>query len=274
MKFGIVSTRAISLSFLFFLLGFAPSVWADDPPNPSADALQTDVDTPLTFALDDDAQLVGTPETDGVPTEEDGRILEDGDNFVYTPADDFEGLDSFDYEICHTDGGGNPSCDEPITATIQVGELGVEVNGPQEGSTHSLTPDEDGNAEISVHGNTGEFKTVRIYLDDEEVGSSNADGKGAWTYTLAFNIETHEAGDYVIDVEDENGNRTQVTVTIEWDEDGDDNGGGGLPGRDPEVGSTGGRAGSCASMQGAPSTGLVILAGLMGLAWMRRRQER
>lgn len=267
--------RAFNLQLFFFcmmgcLLWGATAV-ADDPPNPSTDALQTDIDTPLTFALDDDAQLVGTPEADGVPTAEDGRILEDVDTYIYTPADGFEGTDQFSYEICGVDDDNNPVCDTPITVEIHVGDaadLQLVLNGPQEGSTHNLSPSEDS---IAVHGKTAPFKSVHIYLDDEEIGTSNADGKGAWTFNLPFSQDTHEAGDYVVEVEDEDGNRIQVTIEITWDEQNDDNDtGGGLPGQDPDIAQTGGRVGSCTTTTPLHG-GLWLIATFALLLWMRRK---
>lgn len=143
----------------------------------------------------------------------------------------------------------------------------LEIKGPEEGSSYTLSEDKN---TVVAYGSTDFFKPVKVYVDDEEIATANADGKGAWTYNLTFGKD--DAGEHTLLIEDEQQNTTQVTFTVIWEEseetdEGDDS----LPGSDPDVGQTGGQIGSCTSMGSTPtSTGLGLLSLLVGLAFIRR----
>lgn len=147
-------------------------------------------------------------------------------------------------------------------------ETAIVINGPKDGAT---VP-----SNTVVYGKAEPFTPVKIIVDGEVVGTTNADGKGAWT----FDLKDLTPGEHTIVAEDRNGDTDRVTVTVKEDDkgdgdgDGDGEGGGGLEGADPDVALTGGRFLSCASTgTQAPSTGLVLLTMGVGLALARRRKR-
>lgn len=250
--------------------GFAASALADDPPNPSEDTLATDENTALVFSLDAGATLVGTPDADGyIATTENGTIEDQGsDTYEYTPATDFSGEDDFQYELCETDADNNTTC-ETITVTIVVGDAGMlAVNGPANGSSHTLSPNDN---IVVLYGKAPYFSPVSITVDGKNPQSANADGKGAWNFNLEFDED--EAGEHTILVEDRDGNTVELTITVVWEADTNEEDDTLLPGKDPEVATGGGRTGSCASLHTTPaSSGLLLLALWAAFAWTRRRQ--
>lgn len=275
-----ISTTTISTVLLIAAFICTASIAsAADLPNPSQDDLVVDANAALTFELDEDAEILGTADADGnFATEEGGSIAPQAElnTYTYTPAVDFSGEDEFKYELCA------PVCTEH-TVTIQVDSVDstLVIKGPEEGSSHTLSSGKD---IVVAYGGTEPFKPVKLLVDGEEVGTANADGKGAWTRNLTFDED--DAGEHTLIAEDEDGNTTQVTFTIVWEEGGDNDNGDGnsgddngdadgpLPGEDPDVASAGGRAGSCASTHATPtSTGLGVLSLLVGLAFIRRRKR-
>lgn len=166
-------------------------------------------------------------------------------------------------------------------AWAQDPPTGPEIKGPADGATLTFGPEDN---TLVLYGSTEPFSPVEIFLDDTNINSATADGKGAWNFNLS--VGEDDAGEHTFRVVDRNDNATEITVTLVWDENqgkddgnGDDNEGDGndderLEGKDPEVASTGGRAGSCTTISTTPaSTGLVVLSWLAALAWMRRRRD-
>lgn len=264
-------TSATALSALLLMAAFVCTASLADAaahPNPSQGDLAVDANDTLTFELDQDAEVLGTADADGkFSTKENGTVAPhaDVDTYIYTPAADFNGEDEFKYEICA------PDCTE-YTATIQVGaaDFTLVIQGPEEAATYTLNPNND---VVVAYGNSLPFKPVKLLIDDEDAGTANADGKGAWTRNLTFDEDS--AGEHTLIAEDENGNTTQVTFTLVW-EDSADNGDTDerLPGEDPNVANAGGRLGSCSSFSAAPtSTGLGVFSLLVGFAFIRRSRR-
>lgn len=169
--------------------------------------------------------------------------------------------------------------DHSITADAENGSTGkvnitvkdpadeatdIVINGPKDGAT---VP-----SNTVVYGKAEPFTPVKIFVDGTEVGTTNADGKGAWT----FDLNDLTPGEHTITAEDRNGDTDEVKVTVQDEDDtnDDDNGSGTLGEPDPDVALTGGRFLSCASAgTHTPSTGLVLLTLGVGLALARRRRR-
>lgn len=138
----------------------------------------------------------------------------------------------------------------------------IVINGPADGATVPTN--------TVIYGKAEPFTPVKIFVDGTEVGTTNADGKGAWT----FDLNDLTPGEHTLTAEDRNGNQDKVTVTVKEDDDGNGEGNDdGLEGADPNVALTGGRFLSCASTgTSSPSTGLVLLTLGVGIALARRRK--
>ena len=121
----------------------------NDPPVANDDAASTSEDTPVTVdaaANDTDADGDLDPASATVisgPT--NGTVVDNGDGtFTYTPNGDFNGVDSFEYEICDTSG----ACDT-ATVTINVSP----VNDVPTANDDQAITDEDMSVSIPVTDN-------------------------------------------------------------------------------------------------------------------------
>ena len=128
----------------------------NQPPVANDDSATTPEDTPVTIDaaandLDVDGNLVPSSATvTSGPT--NGAVTNNGDGtFTYTPDPDYNGLDSFDYEICDTDG----LCD---TATVTI----------------TVTPVNDAPVAVDDNSTTPEDTPVTTpVLDNDNAGPTN-----------------------------------------------------------------------------------------------------
>ena len=188
------------------------------PPIAVDDNATTDEETPITIDVTNNDQA-----TDGDDfTIEDftqppnGSVTLIGDDFVYTPDDDFTGTDSFTYTVCDNDG-----CDE-ATVTIVVEEdntvqsppianndyVGVEINNPTPIYVTINDVETDGddffiddftqpdNGSVTLNGD------VLTYTPDTDFV-----GNDTLTYTLCDNDGCDQATVYIF-IEGETGTET------------------------------------------------------------------
>jgi len=112
-----------------------PPIAVDDTSTINQDS--TAVINATTNDSDADGNLDPTSAT-AMTFPENGTVVNNGDGtFTYTPDLDFFGTDSFDYQVCDTDG----ACDT-ATITINVLEV-VAVNNPPVAADDSVTTTED-----------------------------------------------------------------------------------------------------------------------------------
>jgi hypothetical protein len=123
------------------------------PPNAAADSATTDEDTPVTISVlandadPDGASLTVTDVTQGA----NGSVVINPDNTVtYSPAPNFNGVDSFTYTISDGDGGSD-------TATVTV----------------TINPVNDAPVAVDVSAATDEDVSVQINLAATDIDNSN-----------------------------------------------------------------------------------------------------
>lgn len=244
------------------------------PIDPWEDLVRNDgnTDYPDSFVLIPDGE-------DHITTINGGTVTIDPNDpslLIYTPDEDFTGVDTFTYTICSSIKTGDcadvdvtihvlhhvritaPNPDEPVDTISGSAEPGSQVTLTIGGHEHGpVTVDEDGHWSIDLDAplasgdhtitattdyNDSDTLDLTIQGDDKENGDNNGDGDGN------------------DDDDDENNGG-----------DGDENDGNTTPNGDIVV--SGGRIGSCASTSHNPSTPFGILAVLAGLAFFRRRKR-
>jgi CshA-type fibril repeat protein len=123
----------------------------NDPPVANDDSASTDEDTPVTIPiLDNDTDADGNLDPSSVsvtggPFNGSAAVNPDG-SVTYTPDPDFNGSDSFSYEVCDS---GSPSLCDTATVLITVGA----VNDPPAAADDSASTDEDTPVVIPVLAN-------------------------------------------------------------------------------------------------------------------------
>ena len=183
----------------------------NQPPVANDDSATTPEDTPVTIDaaandLDVDGNLVPSSSTvTSGPT--NGAVTNNGDGtFTYTPDPDYNGLDSFDYEICDTDG----LCDT-ATVTITVtpvndAPVAVDDNSTTPEDTPVTTPVLDNDSDLD-----GDTLTVdSVTQPDNGAVVINSDGTVTYTPNEDFNGEDS----YTYTISDGNGGTDTATVTI------------------------------------------------------------
>ncbi|MBN9671090.1 DUF5801 repeats-in-toxin domain-containing protein, partial [Roseibium aggregatum] len=147
------------------------------------------------------------------------QIFENGD-FIYTPAADFNGTDSFEYTLEDGQGGSNTA---GVTVTVQSVNDPAEVSGETSGSVA-----EDGVTVVTGdldHSDSDNADDVWQTVDqpaasDNGYGTFTVTAGGQWTYTLDKNHEALldlDAGETLADtftVYTEDGTSSLVSVTI------------------------------------------------------------
>lgn len=198
--------------------------------DPQPDELVTTQEVPVEFTKDellendggtveDSFTLVGTPDEDGVITTESGGTLvpdEDGNGYVYTPAEDFTGDDTFTYEVCSAFD--EDECEE-VTVTVTVKQTPDAVDSTKWVVTG--TPD----VEVDLEDNyTGDSPIDSVTVTD--IGPKDDDDNVPGTVTVDEGVITFVPNDpdapvvYEIDVEicDEDDVCTDVTVTVVYND--------------------------------------------------------
>jgi len=186
----------------------------NDTPEAVNDSAATLEDTPVDIdAAANDMDVDGNldPSTVSVITQpSNGTVVNNGDGtFTYTPDANFNGTDSFSYEICDTDG----LCD---TATVNIDV--TAVNDPPVASNDVYSTLEDVPLLVpspGVLGNDtdvdGDPLTVNV-LTEPSNGTLNQNSDGSFTYTPDVNF--YGADSYTYEACDAGGVCDEATVTI------------------------------------------------------------
>ena len=189
----------------------------NDPPVANDDSATTDEDTPVTIdILDNDTDIDGTIDPTSV-TEvsgpSNGSIAIDpvtGD-VTYTPDPNFNGTDTFTYQVCDDDG----NCD---TATVIVNV--TDGNDPPVANDDSATTDEDTPVTIDILDNDTDIDgTIDPTSVTEVSGPSNGSiaidpVTGDVTYTPDPNFNGTDTFTYQVCDDDGNCDTATVTVTV------------------------------------------------------------
>jgi hypothetical protein len=190
----------------------------NDPPNAKNDATTINQDIAATIkatANDTDvdgnldpstASVVGGPANGTVTNHGDGTL-------TYVPASGFSGSDSFDYQVCDTEG----LCD---TATVAIAVIEVvPVNHPPVAADDTVSSDEDISLNINavandsdVDGNLNPSSTAVVSAPSN--GTLINNGDGTFTYTSNENYNGTDSFDYRICDTDGLCNTATVTITV------------------------------------------------------------
>ncbi|MCY9879266.1 cadherin-like domain-containing protein [Vibrio natriegens] len=183
------------------------------PPAANDDINTTPEDTAVTInatANDTDAEGNLNPASatvTNVPA--DGSVISNGDgSFTYTPAEDFNGTDSFEYQVCDTDG----ECDT-ATVTIDV----TPVNDPPVALDDSETTPEDTPVTVDANVNDSDVDadldpSTAAVVNPPANGTVASNGDGTFTYLPDANFSGSDSFTYQIC--DEGGLCDTATVTI------------------------------------------------------------
>ncbi len=224
---------------------FVNVVPANDAPVAAADNASVDEDgTVLIDVLLNDSDIDGDAlAITGFTQGSHGSVTQEGDALRYAPAADYNGTDSFTYDISDGKGGLNTA-----TVTITVNA----VNDPPAVQPDSLTLDEDGTVLVNVlandsdpdgdsltlsgftqgaHGTVAQEGDSLRYTPDANYNGTDAftydasDGNGA-TVTGNVYVTVNPVGDPPVTVADtvvidEDHSATIWPLTNDWDPDGD-----------------------------------------------------
>ncbi|MBU3003891.1 retention module-containing protein, partial [Paraglaciecola arctica] len=130
-------------------------------------------------------------------------------NFIYTPASNFVGTDTFTYTITDADG-------DSSTATVSVAVLGANLNALPDAVNDSFNVDENTELTGSVIGNDdlGDNPTTVTAFDAVSTngGTVNVNPDGSFSYTPANNFVGADTFTYTIT--DADGDTDTATVTV------------------------------------------------------------
>ncbi|MGB5381143.1 MAG: tandem-95 repeat protein, partial [Acidimicrobiia bacterium] len=193
------------------------SFTVNGPPVAVDDSDSTDEDTPVTVSvLANDSDPEGDPLRVAMTTiPANGSVVINADGTVtYTPAADFFGTDTFDYDVCDI-------YDECDTATVTV--TVVSVNDDPVAVDDSDSTDEDTPVTVSVLANDSDVDGDALAVTgttDPSNGSIVDHGDGTVTYTPDPNF--HGIDSFTYTISDGNGGTDTATVTITVDPVNDD----------------------------------------------------
>ncbi len=189
-------------------------------PFPIANDDEYTVDEDQTLTVEANGVLGNDEDIDGdtsipvltIEPENGNVILNEDGSFSYTPDENFNGTDSFTYQV--NDGELNSN---PATVTITV----IPVNDPPIANDDQYSVNEDESVSGNViSGNQGSGLDTDVDGDpltivnntNPENGSIEIDGSGNFTYTPNTNFNGTDSFDYTIS--DGNGGTSIATVTI------------------------------------------------------------
>ena len=184
----------------------------NDPPVANDDAASTEEDTPVNVDVTaNDTDVDGTIDTTTV------TITDDADNgstsvnpvtgvVTYTPDPDFNGVDTFVYQVCDDDG----DCDTAtVTITVDAGPDAVDDAFNTEEDTavggDVSTNDDEGNTPATYAMNTGPSNGT--------ITSFNSDGTFVYTPNADFN--GNDTFTYTITDADGDTDTATVTITVD-----------------------------------------------------------
>jgi VCBS repeat-containing protein len=185
----------------------------NDVPVAADDSYSTAEDTPLSVpapgVLDNDSDVDGDALTVVDYTQPaNGSVTQNPDgSFTYTPNENFNGVDTFEYTISDGNGGTD-------TATITITVSGV--NDAPDAADDSAIVDEDGSVDILVLGNDSDPDGDELSVtevSDPANGTTVINPDGTITYTPDANFCGQDSFTYTII--DGNGGSDTATVTVD-----------------------------------------------------------
>jgi VCBS repeat-containing protein len=210
----------LSLGFILFLIGAAPAttsvaevddvlqspkdaVVANVAPVAVDDSYETNEDTPLSIPtpgiLANDSDMDGDAfHVEPVEMPSNGVIVLYADgSFVYTPKQDWSGIDSFKYQVA--DGAGGTSNEATVTITV------LPVNDAPVGQDDSYSTDEDGILVVvaadGVLANDGDIEGDPLFISDTlgpTHGILTPLPDGSFTYTPNDDFNGLDSFDYEV----------------------------------------------------------------------------
>ena len=190
----------------------------NDPPIANDDTASTDEDTAVNIdVLGNDSDVDGTLDSGSVaivtlPTNGTAVVESDG-SITYTPAADFNGPDSLQYQV--NDDQGEPSNQATVSITVNP------INDPPVASDDAASTDEDTAVNIDVLGNDAD---VDDSIDPASVvvvtppgnGSAVVESDGSITYTPASDFNGDDSFTYTVDdAAGDTSNIATVSVTVD-----------------------------------------------------------
>ncbi|MCG3209027.1 MAG: hypothetical protein FOGNACKC_02643 [Anaerolineae bacterium] len=186
-----------------------------DPPVANDDSASTPEDTAVTVnAAANDSDLDGDlvpSSASAVSDPANGTVVNNGDGtFTYTPNENFNGSDSFDYQICD-------ATDLCATATVTINV--IAVNDPPVAEDDSATTDEDSPVTINAAANDSDVDgnldpSSASVVSGQTNGSVTNNGDGTFTYTPNENFNGEDSFTYEICDTDDLCDTATVTITV------------------------------------------------------------
>ena len=179
----------------------------ENAPVAGDDSATTQEDTPVVIdLLANDSDPDGDPLTVVLGTPSNGEVVFENGEYVYTPDADFNGQDSFTYEVSDGNGGTDQAT---VTVTVEG------VNDAPEVSDAASSTDEDTPLQLELAINAfdveGDNLTFSLVTDGAN-GSADITPGGLLTYTPDENF--NGADSIVYQVDDGNGGVTEATFDI------------------------------------------------------------
>ncbi|WP_089722379.1 Ig-like domain-containing protein [Candidatus Entotheonella palauensis] len=218
MEGNIVSTRLAVwwavLTLMVMLVGcdvkpFSDFIDNNEAPNPRAEAIVTDEDTPGSIRVDPndsdtdnhDFEVIILPLNGTAEVDEFGLV-------TYTPSPDFNGSDSLVVEV--TEAGE----DNPEKGEVEIAVTVHPVNDPPSPTAEAIVTDEDteGMTQVSPNDPDTDNHTFSVAQQPENVIADVDPEEGLVTYTPDLNYSGSDA--LVVAVMDDSEDRLQETVEI------------------------------------------------------------
>ncbi len=190
------------------------------------DTETTPANTPVTIAaLDNDTDADNDPlnidSFDSTSTN-GGNIIVDGDNFIYTPADGFSGVDTFTYTI--SDGNGGTST-ATITITVENSVPVDNDNIPVDNNNIPIATDDNINTPVNtpitvdILENDSDPNGDRITIDQFDSTSSNGGTVSLDQDQLVYTPPADFSGidTFTYTITDDNGGSDTAIVTVNID---------------------------------------------------------
>jgi MYXO-CTERM domain-containing protein len=191
----------------------------NDAPRAERDTATVDEDQSVTIdVLANDSDIDGDPlSIDGVTQPVNGSVTQTGSDVTYTPEADYNGPDSFEYDV--TDGNGT-SDTAPVDVTVEP------VNDPptlvDPTPTGTLQAEEESQLTFTVAGEDIEGDTLSYGVEPLPDGASIDETTGEFTWTPTY----EQAGSLSLTLSADDGSATanrEIDIEVEFiDEDGDD----------------------------------------------------
>jgi VCBS repeat-containing protein len=180
----------------------------NSPPVANADSASTNEDNPVTIdVLANDNDPDGdTLKVDSVTPPTNGSTGINGGGAEYTPAQDFNGTDSFNYTVSDGHGGTDTATvtitvnavnDAPVLANIEAGALAyTENDGPKEITSALTVADVDNTnlsgATVEITGNYQNGQDVLSFTDQNGISGFFSAANGRMTLTGSSSVANYQ----------------------------------------------------------------------------------